>query len=424
MPASLGVTLALTSTYACVSAEAPRVAVDDAGVDAATDPDAGANDGVRCTKDDDCALAALKFIPAGCGAAICQSTLCKYVALDNDGDGFPTADCTTNIPTRKVDVGTDCDDANFKLYPGASVECVDVGAPNFVGAPKGICKRGKITCDPGNPKAKTKCIGYVGPAATEDCKTLTIDEDCDGNAANGCMCSANDSGKACGATVGECVAGVTKCANNVLTCEGAKVAGPRDCTSPKDNDCNGTPDNQEADCKCDGMFGSGTLQACPGNSATGNCRTGMRKCVVTESSASWSRCVGEVLPTSEDCSQLSGDADCDGVSALNQVVAPQARSKICSNLYLCPAMGRALVTECANATVSIDKPCDANVLSVKRGYVINGACQTKGTVSVAVGTNLSSRGLGSTNVPNSCCANSFGDAVCGSMGGSVYCAPN
>jgi hypothetical protein len=420
LPASLALSFALVGTYACVSAEAPRLAVQDAGADAALESDAGGNDGVRCTTDADCQLTALKFIPAGCGVAICQSTSCKYLALDNDGDGFPTADCTTNIPSRKVEAGTDCDDANSKLYPGASLDCVANGKQDFVGAPKGTCKRGKLSCDPANPKAITTCVGYIGPAK-EDCTTLKLDEDCDGSPTNGCTCTAVDDGKPCGSSVGECVAGVTKCTNNTLACVGAKLEAQRDCMSAKDNDCNGMADNQEAECKCDGI-GIGVTAQCPivGNNATGNCRPGKRQCQDNKGSAVWSACSGAVGPTSENCSAPSGDADCDGAVASDQTVKPAGR--VCSNLYLCDALGRIVVTECGGTSVVVGKAaCDPNVKSLVRGYA-SGACDSK-ELRVAVGGNANFSGLGSTITANKCCPNALGiDGVCGGGLATVYCA--
>jgi hypothetical protein len=382
-------------------------------------PDAGELIGTRCEKDVDCASAALTFIPSGCGAAICQSGSCKYVALDADGDGFPAAACSTNIATRKVEVGTDCDDSNSKLYPGASVECVGAGANDFIGEPKGICKRGKLACDAGNPSAKPTCVGYVGPAK-ENCSTANVDEDCDGNPVNGCACTAADNGMPCGSSIGECVAGTKLCVDNSLTCQGAKPAAARDCASPKDNDCNGTPDNQEADCKCDGSA-IGTTGQCPtvGNNATGNCRPGTRQCLSNKGSAAWSPCAGRVSAKTEDCSQLADDADCDGATAESQF-AP-ANGAVCGNMYLCFSAGRRPILRCvAGNTISVN-PCAGLYFLYGFGIdPVKGACPAQTTPAAPGGLTFSY--LGSVEAANRCCADVTGSIAC--KGPPTICLPN
>jgi hypothetical protein len=86
----------------------------------------------------------------------------------------------------------------------------------------------------------------------------------------------------------------------------------RDCTSSLDNDCNGTPDNQEtAYCKCK----AGTAQECdrPAEAGTGICKAGSQSCTVSgdKTTSDWSSCSGAVTAKTRDCTSALDD-DCNG----------------------------------------------------------------------------------------------------------------
>jgi hypothetical protein len=90
--------------------------------------------------------------------------------------------------------------------------------------------------------------------------------------------------------------------------------GPRDCTSDADNDCDGLPDNTLDDvCGCV----SGTSEPCdehPGLDGQGQCRAGLRTCLLDEGTltTAWSDCEGAVGPGDGDSCEPGDDADCDG----------------------------------------------------------------------------------------------------------------
>jgi hypothetical protein len=90
--------------------------------------------------------------------------------------------------------------------------------------------------------------------------------------------------------------------------------GPRDCTSDADNDCDGQPDSSiDAVCACV----SGTSEPCdehPGLDGQGQCRAGLRTCVLDEVNltTAWSGCEGAVGPGVADSCEPGDDIDCDG----------------------------------------------------------------------------------------------------------------
>lgn len=90
--------------------------------------------------------------------------------------------------------------------------------------------------------------------------------------------------------------------------------GPRDCSSPLDNDCDGLPDNALDDvCRCAPLL-SEPCDAHPGLDGRGPCRAGTRTCAATEGNVSsdWSVCEGAVGPGEADSCEPGDDADCDG----------------------------------------------------------------------------------------------------------------
>jgi hypothetical protein len=90
----------------------------------------------------------------------------------------------------------------------------------------------------------------------------------------------------------------------------------RDCTSTADNDCNGTPDNQETTyCACP----AGETRACqehPGYDGTGICKAGSQTCAAStdKTTSSWGACTGAVGPATEVCDAAGLDENCNGQS--------------------------------------------------------------------------------------------------------------
>jgi hypothetical protein len=215
-------------------------------------------------------------------------------SLDNDCNGMPdnTADaecqCTMNGATQPC--GT---------HPGLDG--------------KGICKAGSQTCNNG---VWSTCLGSAAPAA-RDC-TSPSDNDCDGKPDNtiDAVCQCNTSGSQPCQThpgldgKGICKAGTQSCTNGILSqCMGSVGPAPRDCSSPNDNNCDGSPDNTvDGQCQCSAP--NGTALPCgthPGLDGKGICKAGTQTC----NNGVLSTCTGSVGPAARDCTSPL-DNDCDG----------------------------------------------------------------------------------------------------------------
>ena len=89
----------------------------------------------------------------------------------------------------------------------------------------------------------------------------------------------------------------------------------RDCSSHLDNNCNGTPDDQEAaSCVCK----PGTTQACGSHpqDGIGICKAGHQTCSIgsDKTTSSWSGCTDSVGPGTEVCDAQMVDENCNGQS--------------------------------------------------------------------------------------------------------------
>jgi hypothetical protein len=112
--------------------------------------------------------------------------------------------------------------------------------------------------------------------------------------------------------VGVCAAGTQTCdASGKLwgACTGQVLPAAEDCSQPLDEDCDGTINQASAGCIC----APGATQPCytgpAGTENVGTCRGGTQTCAT--SGKAWGTCVGEVKPTTEDCSTPL-DEYCDG----------------------------------------------------------------------------------------------------------------
>jgi len=103
--------------------------------------------------------------------------------------------------------------------------------------------------------------------------------------------------------------GITGTGGTTTTCQ----PKARDCTSSLDNDCNGTPDNQEtAYCACP-VSQVRACQAHPGYDGVGICKAGSQTCAASsdKTTSSWGACSGSVGPGTRNCTS-SVDNDCNG----------------------------------------------------------------------------------------------------------------
>jgi hypothetical protein len=231
------------------------------------------------------------------GAVTPQARDCSS-AEDNDCDGKPD-----NVV-----------DAVCRCVPGDAQKCEEhVGLDG-----KGTCRSGQQSCLAA-PDKKTsdwgRCGGSIGPAEADSCSIRNDDADCDGIPNGGCVCVEGEK-RDCGPPheVGICRFGESRCTNGALTaCQGAVLSTGRDCSSPLDNDCNGTRDNLvDAACTCV----VGAIEACdthPGNDGKGACVAGQRVCELSANrlTSAFGACTGSVGPQPRSCASAL-DNDCNG----------------------------------------------------------------------------------------------------------------
>jgi hypothetical protein len=157
----------------------------------------------------------------------------------------------------------------------------------------GECARGVSICTDG---AYGDCVGAVG-RQQRDC-TSPLDNDCDGRPDDTldqtCQCEVTGTPQLCPDSpypaLGICRQATRLCrasAGGTATfwdeCRGGVAPAPRDCTSPLDNDCDGTPDDESDSCAC----APGATEPC----GEGSC-FGIRTCVLTAArdASFWSEC--------------------------------------------------------------------------------------------------------------------------------------
>jgi len=130
---------------------------------------------------------------------------------------------------------------------------------------------------------------------------------------------ANGSAETCGPTRAEgvCRFGTRTCSNGVWgECLGAVLPGNRDCGSIDDNDCDGQADDTiDNVCRCP-IGGSRSCGEHPGLDGKGQCQAGQQTCALASDhlSSDWGTCEGAIGPgTSDSCSVVGDDSNCDGV---------------------------------------------------------------------------------------------------------------
>jgi hypothetical protein len=183
----------------------------------------------------------------------------------------------------------------------------------------GPCRRGARTCD-ATTRTFGACEGQTLPAPAEDC-TRAGDENCDGSESDGCPCAPVGAEQPCNQHagldgVGLCRAGAQLCETTGWSaCAGGVAPAARDCSSPADGDCNGTPDNAiDAACQC----AVGSSRPCdehPGLDGVGPCRAGSQSCAAgtPPSTSAYGTCGGAVGPAADDCEADGADLDCNRV---------------------------------------------------------------------------------------------------------------
>ncbi len=203
---------------------------------------------------------------------------------------------------------------NMVCTPGSSELCAYSGDPANLG--KGVCHAGHRVCNL-DGLGFGPCQGEVLPTG-EVCGNKQ-DEDCDGEADDGCVCvpGADEpcyTGPLGTDGIGVCLAGTHTCNADGLghgACIGEVLPGVEGCDGTKlDEDCDGEVNESGASCVCVPELAELCYEGPLETQGVGNCKAGVRTCA--SDGQGYGSCVGQVLPAPESCGVV--DADCDGVS--------------------------------------------------------------------------------------------------------------
>jgi hypothetical protein len=285
--------------------------------------DARCSDGQFCNGDEVCAgaLGCVPGVAPSCDDGLaCSSDGCDYLAAggrgacmvrlpDLDGDTYPAATCT----------GTDCNDTNAGIYPGAGENCngldddCDGATDETFPCARGTTTGCRTACgSTGTQRCLDSCSWSGCTPPGETCNG--VDDDCDGAADNGFECAA---GALQTTSCGFCATQSRSCSGSCGWLPWGPCTGGGECsvgaTESRGCACGGT---ESRSCGTDCLWGS--WSGCPAGactpgwsrSCTTSCdppgaATGYELCT---GSCSWS---GVCIPPGESCN--GRDDDCDGV---------------------------------------------------------------------------------------------------------------
>jgi len=202
-------------------------------------------------------------------------------------------------------IDDDCDgntdeDSDEQCYPAGAAGCEQTEQKQF--NCNGACRPGMKIC--GEDGSLGQCTGFIVAAATDNCSTEQIDENCDGTPNDNCQCNGNATrecytGNAGTQGIGICRAGRQQCTNGRWgACQGAVVQ--------RVEVCNG--DDDDCDRNVDEVAGVGNRCTVP--NARGVCAEGTFRCQAGNSAP---QCVAtSPQPMAETCNDR--DDDCNGTA--------------------------------------------------------------------------------------------------------------
>ena len=257
------------------------------------------------------------------GTRVCESSGRQWGPCT--GEVTPAPDSCLN------DVDDDCDGIINNGFPSApGCGCVPGAEESCYTGPAGtadvgVCRAGTRTCKADGSDWEP-CAGEITPSL--DVCSNSVDDDCDGIVNNGypagagaCVCLPGSvrncySGPPGTLNVGVCRGGTQQC--NALgtawgSCTGEVTPSADVCTNSVDDDCDGIVNNgypSAAGCVCKPGAEQGCYTGPAGTQGVGVCVAGARMC--DPSGASWGECVGQVVPSTDVCTN-SLDDNCDGI---------------------------------------------------------------------------------------------------------------